>query len=124
MNPKPHPSSKNPRLSSEPPVAAAVLSGGQPQSCSGPDKNPTGQVFSLPESEIEDGSIEAGLLCLSHWAAEHPGVRLDRATIAHVCGCSEALIGLIERRALRRIWRLHAEMLREQVRRPGRKGRQ
>ena len=125
MNPKslpPHqPDSANPHHASPSEVAAAVPSGGKPSSRissgkpsqSHANKNPEDKVFSLPESEIEDGSVEAGLLCLSYWVAENPGLTLSHAEIAHVCGCSVSLIATIEQRALRRIKRLHREILRD-----------
>lgn len=70
-----------------------------------------GKVFSLPLDQIADGSIEAGLLCLSLWLCRHPGVTLTRREIAYVCGCSDSLIYALEQTALKRIRKFHSRLL-------------
>jgi hypothetical protein len=70
-----------------------------------------GKVFSLPMESIKDGSIEAGLLCLSLWLAEHPGAVLSRDEIAFVCGCSDSLIGAIENQAMGKLKKRHFALL-------------
>jgi hypothetical protein len=76
-------------------------------------KRKGGKVFSLPLEEIEDGSIEAGLLCLRAFQAENPGVVLKLDEIAYVCGCSDSLIVLIEQQALKRVRKYHSKSLAE-----------
>jgi hypothetical protein len=62
-----------------------------------------GRVFSLPRKQVVDGSIEAGLICLTAWRAENPGHSLSRDEIAFVCGCCDTLIWRIENAALKKL---------------------
>ena len=57
----------------------------------------------------EDGSIDAGLLLLS--LATERGERRTRAEIAEACGCSQALIYLIEKKAIEKLRRRAQGML-------------
>jgi hypothetical protein len=54
-------------------------------------------------SELEDGSIEAGLYLLSLITPR--GVELTQEEIAEACGCSRAMIYLIEKGAMRKLRR-------------------
>lgn len=71
-----------------------------------------GRLFSLPLSEIKDGGIDAGLILLTYWCNEHPGVTLTRDQIAFVCGCSDSFIYALQERALRKLNKFHARKLR------------
>ncbi len=62
-----------------------------------------GRVFSLPRKQILDGSIEAGLLCLTAWRRKNPGHSLTRDEIAFVCGCRDSAIWRIEMTALKKL---------------------
>lgn len=53
------------------------------------------------QTEIKDGSVEAGLLLLLQ--ATPRGIERTQAEIAFVCGCSLQNIQAIEHRALKKI---------------------
>ncbi len=54
-----------------------------------------------PEELLHDGGIDAGLYLLS--LVTPRGVELTQEEIAEVCGCSRALIYLIEKRAIKKL---------------------
>lgn len=54
----------------------------------------------MDQTQLQDGSIDAGLFVLERVM---PGKELSQSDIARVCGCSSNYIGTIERRAIKKM---------------------